>query len=100
MELFEGKKIKPSDLIRSLMRLQYVQDIELKRGAFRKTPTEIEIISPTGQEATKIVFKNDTIIKMYRALLNDPEDLETKDLNYEKNRPYDYLSRQILDYDR
>ena len=84
MELFEGKKIKPSDLIRSLMRLQYVQDIELKRGAFRKTPTEIEIISPTGQEATKIVFKNDTIIKMYRALLNDPEDLETKDLNYEK----------------
>jgi len=84
LELFEGKKIKPSDLIRSLMRLQYVQDIELKRGAFRKTPTEIEIVSPTSQEATKLVFKNNTIVRMYRALLNDPEDLETKDLNYEK----------------
>ncbi len=84
LELFEGKQIKPSDFIRSLLRLQYVQDIELKRGAFRKTQTEIEIISPTGQEVTKVTFKNDTIIRMYRALLNDPEDLETKDLNYEK----------------
>ena len=84
LELFEGKKIKPSDLIRGLMRLQYVQDIELKRGTFRKTPTEIEIISPTGQEVTKLVFKSDVIVRMYRTLLNDPEDLETKDLNYEK----------------
>jgi excinuclease ABC subunit B len=84
LELFEGKQIKPSDFIRSLMRLQYVQDIELKRGAFRKTPTEIEIVSPASQEVTKVVFKNDTIIRMYRALLKDPEDLETKDLEYEK----------------
>ena len=66
------------------MCLEYVKDIELKRGAFRKTPTEIEIVSPTSQEATKLVFKNNTIVRMYRALLNDPEDLETKDLNYEK----------------
>ncbi|MEK7138214.1 MAG: excinuclease ABC subunit UvrB [Patescibacteria group bacterium] len=84
LELFEDKKIKPSDLIRSLMRLQYVQDIELKRGTFRKTPTEIEIVSPAGQEVTKVVFKNDAIVRMYRALLNDVEELETKDLNYEK----------------
>ena len=84
LELFEGKKIKPSDFIRSLMRLQYIQDIEMKRGAFRKTPTEIEIVSPAGQEVTKVVFKNDTIVRMYRALLAEAEDLETKDLNYEK----------------
>lgn len=84
LEIFEGKKIGQSDFIRSLMRLQYVQDIELKRGAFRKTKTEIEIISPTGQEVTKLVFKNDIIIRMYRALLNDPEELETKDLDYQK----------------
>ncbi len=84
LELFEGKKIKPSDFIRGLMRLQYIQDIELKRGAFRKTPTEIEIVSPAGQEVTKVVFKNDTIVRMYRALLADPEELETKYLNYEK----------------
>src|SRR5258708_3757402 len=84
LELFEGKKIKPSDLIRSLIRLQFVQDIELKRGAFRKTPTEIEIVSPTSEEVTKIMFKNDAIFKMYRAILKDPEELETKDLEYEK----------------
>ncbi len=84
LELFEGKKIKPSDFIRSLQRLQYVQDIEMKRGAFRKTPTEIEIVSPAGQEVTKLVFKNDTIVRMYRALLKDPEDLENKELDYQK----------------
>ncbi|MBP9822509.1 MAG: excinuclease ABC subunit UvrB [Candidatus Pacebacteria bacterium] len=84
LEIFEGKKIKPSDFIRSLMRLQYVQDIELKRGAFRKTPTEVEIISPTGTEVTKVVFKNDTVVRMYRAMLKDPEELEMKDLDYEK----------------
>ena len=84
LELFEGKKIKPSDFIRSLQRLQYVQDIELKRGAFRKTPTEIEIVSPAGQEVTKVVFKNDAMVRMYRALLKDPEDLENKELDYQK----------------
>jgi len=84
LELFEGKKIKPSDFIRNLMRLQYIQDIELKRGTFRKTSNEIEIVSPTSQEVTKIIFKNDVIYKMARATLTDPEDLETKDLNYEK----------------
>ncbi|MEK9158271.1 MAG: DEAD/DEAH box helicase family protein, partial [Patescibacteria group bacterium] len=84
LEIFEGKKIQPSDLIRSLMRLQYVQDIELKRGAFRKTPNEIEVISPTGQEVTKIVFKNDYIVRMYRAILKDPEELEMRDLDYQK----------------
>ncbi len=84
LELFEGKKISSSDLIRSLVRLQFVQDIELKRGAFRKTPTEIEIVSPTSEEVTKIVFKNDTIVRMYRATVKDPEELETKDLEYEK----------------
>lgn len=84
LELFEGKKMKASDLIRSLTRLQFVQDIELKRGAFRKTPTEIEIVSPTSEEVTKVVFKNDTIVRMYRAILKDPEELEMKDLEYEK----------------
>src|SRR3989339_1132334 len=30
LEIFEGKKIKPPELVRSLLRLQYAQDIELK----------------------------------------------------------------------
>ncbi|KKU90056.1 MAG: UvrABC system protein B [Candidatus Yanofskybacteria bacterium GW2011_GWA1_48_10] len=94
LELFEGKKIKPSELVRNLIRLQYTQDIELKRGSFRKTQNEIEITSPTSQEVVKICFKNDLssagpdrasfISRMYRAVLENPEDLETKDLEYQK----------------
>jgi excinuclease ABC subunit B len=37
LEIFEKKKINSSELIRNLMRLQYVQDIELKRVKFLKT---------------------------------------------------------------
>jgi len=94
LEIFEGKKITPNELVRSLIRLQYTQDIELKRGAFRKTPNEIEIVSPTSQEVFKVVFKNDpsrlgraeadTIAKIYRATLTDPEELEMRDLDYQK----------------
>ncbi|KKR88666.1 MAG: UvrABC system protein B [Candidatus Yanofskybacteria bacterium GW2011_GWA1_44_21] len=84
LEIFEGKKINPSDLVRSLMRLQYTADIELKRGAFRKTANEIEIVSSNGQDAYKITFKNDEVAKMYRADVKDPEDLEFKDMQYER----------------
>ncbi len=88
LEIFEGKKITSSELVRGLMRLQYAQDIELKRGSFRKMQNEIEIVSPTSQEVTKIVFAKksgtETIARMYRATLKDPEELETKDLDYEK----------------
>jgi excinuclease ABC subunit B len=84
LEIFEGKKMSPVDMIRGLVRLQYIQDIELKRGTFRKTSNEIEIVSPTSEEVTKVVFKNDTIIRLYRARLKDPEELEMKDLNFDK----------------
>ena len=84
LEIFEGKKIKPSDLVRGLMRLQYAQDIELKRGSFRKTTNELEIVSPASQEVIKIVFKGDSIGRMYRATIADPEELELNELSYEK----------------
>lgn len=84
LEIFDGKKMSPPEMVRALIRLQYTQDIELKRGSFRKTHDEIEIVSPTSEEVTKVTFKNDTIVKLYRAQLGDPEDLETKDLKYEK----------------
>lgn len=90
LSIFEGKKIKPADLVRGLLRLQYIQDIELRRGTFRKTSSEIEIVAPSAQEVIKIKFKNNTlkgdvIEKIYRATLSDPEELETKDLKYEKS---------------
>ena len=84
LEIFEGKKIKPAELAKALLRLQYAQDIELKRGCFRKTSAEFEVISPTAQEVVKIRFKGDAIEKISVAMLNDPEELETRDLNYEK----------------
>ncbi len=88
LEIFEGKKITPSDFARNLIRLQYAQDIELKRGSFRKTTNEIEIVSPTSQEVTKVIFGtkgNDSFVsKIYRAHLADPEELETNEISYEK----------------
>lgn len=84
LEIFESKKIKPSELARSLLRLQYAQDIELKRGCFRKTTNEFEIISPTAQEVVKIRLKNDAVEKISVAALNDPGELETRELKYER----------------
>lgn len=84
LDIFEGKKIKPSEFARSLLRLQYAQDIELKRGCFRKTTNEFEIVSPTAQEVVKIRLKGDAIEKISIATLNDQEELEMRDLTYEK----------------
>ena len=84
LEIFESKKINPSELARSLLRLQYKQDIELKRGCFRKTTNEFEIVPPTAQEVIKIRLKGDAIDKIYIANLNNPEELEMRDLVYEK----------------
>ncbi|MFH0892566.1 MAG: DEAD/DEAH box helicase family protein, partial [Candidatus Falkowbacteria bacterium] len=45
LEIFEKKKMNPDELVRALLRLQYAPDIELKRGAFRKTRDEIYIVT-------------------------------------------------------
>lgn len=84
LELFTGKKIQPAELVRGLLRLQYAQDIELKRGCFRKTSNEIEIVSPGSQETVKVVFKNGCIDKIYRADIKNPDELEFSDLKYGK----------------
>lgn len=84
LEIFEGKKIKPNELAHSLLRLQYNQDIELKRGYFRKTTNEFEIVPPTAQEVIKIHLKDDAIDKISTAALNNPEEIEMMDLEYEK----------------
>lgn len=56
LELFDGQKISDSDVVLSLKRLQYTQDIELKRGTFRKTRNEIEIVPATGDRIIKLSF--------------------------------------------
>ncbi len=84
LEIFQKKKITSSELIRNLIRLQYVQDIELKRGAFRKTRDELEIVNPSGEEIIKIKFKNDAILSISRATVKDTEELEMEIPNFEK----------------
>ena len=84
LEIFESKKIKATELVNNLMRLQYIPEIELKRGSFRKTPDEIEIVSPSAQEVIKVTFKGEKIDRMYRALVSDLDELEMRDLKYEK----------------
>jgi len=84
LQIFENKKISSSEMVRGLMRLQYVPDIELKRGCFRKTTNEIEVVAPSAQEVIKIKFKDDKIEKIMQASISDPEELEMKDLKYEK----------------
>jgi excinuclease ABC subunit B len=84
MEIFENKKITSSELVRNLVRLQYAQDIELKRGCFRKSRDEIEIVNPNGVEIIKIRLKNDKIIGLGIATLKDPDELELGTPNFEK----------------
>src|SRR3990167_11518429 len=71
-------------MVRGLLRLQFVPDIELKRGCFRKTSNEIEVVAPSAQEVIKIKIKNHKVEKIMRAVISDPEELEMKDLKYEK----------------
>ena len=91
LDIFEGKKMKPADLARSLLRLQYTQDIELKRGNFRKTASEIELVTSSGQEVIKVKFarqgriiKTDIIEKISVADIVDLEELEMKEMQYYK----------------
>lgn len=78
MHLVEGQNIRLSDLIDNLRRLQYQQDIELKRGSFRKTRDEIEIVPATGDNIVKLTLsgggEKSKISKIWRA---DNINLET-----------------------
>jgi excinuclease ABC subunit B len=84
LELFEGKKLTASELVRHLTRLQYGHDIELKRACFRKAHDEIEVVSSSASEVRRIKFKNDRIVAMSLATIDDPEELETGNPRFEK----------------
>lgn len=79
LNIFQGQKMKADELMRGLIRLQYVQDIELKRGCFRKTSKEIELMGPDGQNIFKITLLNDKIAKIMHATISSPEELDTDD---------------------
>jgi excinuclease ABC subunit B len=84
LHLFEGQKIQPRDIIKNLLRLQYNQDIELKRGAFRKGVNEIEIVAPSGDRITKIKIGNGKIARIAVAEGLDLDALLDKEPHYEK----------------
>jgi len=84
LRLREGQKIAPKEIITALLRLQYSQDIELKRGVFRKTSDEFEIVSAAGDRITKIRMIGDKITKLS---VTDNIDLDTllyKEWKFEK----------------
>lgn len=84
IELFDGQKISTSELLTALRRLQYVQDIELKRGTFRKTRTELEIVPATGDEIIKIKFVGNRIGKISIARNIDLEKVVYDEPSFEK----------------
>ncbi|HXV27078.1 MAG TPA: excinuclease ABC subunit UvrB [Candidatus Paceibacterota bacterium] len=84
LELFEGRKMSPSAFIQNLTRLQYAQDIELKRGCFRKAHDEIEVVAPSAMQITKVRFRNDRIIGIGIADITDPDEMETTNPRYER----------------
>ncbi|MBI4160441.1 MAG: excinuclease ABC subunit UvrB [Candidatus Yanofskybacteria bacterium] len=84
LKIFEGQKISTKDIMTALARLQYAQDLELKRGTFRKSINEIEVVSATGDKITKIRNKGGKIEKIYVARVSDMESLSETDPVYEK----------------
>ncbi len=84
LEIFEGQKINPKNIVVSLLKLQYAQDIELKRGTFRKSTDEIEIVSATGDKITKIKMRGNKIEKISIAEGVDLDSLVYDDPTYEK----------------
>ena len=84
LHLFEGQKISPKEIIASLLRLQYAQDIELKRGIFRKGVNEIEVVAPSGDKITKIKLGSNKIAKILVAEDLDLDTLLDKEPNYQR----------------
>ena len=84
LNIFENQKISLTELIKSLARLQYQKDYEIKRGGFRNTKDEIEVFSADGNNLYKIVFSKNKIFKIYNARVNHPDDIEFEKPNYQR----------------
>src|SRR3989344_3980449 len=84
LDIFVGQKITARELVATLQRLQYSQDIELKRGCFRKTSNEIELVSASGDRIIKIGMLGSKINKMSLAEITDLDTLLYKEPRYDK----------------
>ncbi len=84
LDLFESQKISPKDIVSGLLRLQYGQEVELKRGTFRKTTNEFEIVSATGDFITKLRLKGNTLDRIHVAENIDLDSVIYQDLKYER----------------
>jgi excinuclease ABC subunit B len=89
LKLYEGQKISASKLAQTLIRLQYIQDIELGRGKFRKTKDEFEIIPATGNEIVKVAVSKNQIKKISIA----------RDIDLEKLSETEPEFKQIIEMD-
>jgi len=84
LDIFEGQKMSNQELQKNLLRLQYAQDIELKRGRFRKTRDEFEIIPATGNKIIKIKIAGNKIKKISAAENFDLDALDLSELKYHR----------------
>ncbi len=82
--LFEGQKITMKQIVASLKRLQYEPNLELKRGTFRTTRDEIEVVAATGDKILKIKMLPTKIAKLTQADDVDLESLFYTDLTYHR----------------
>lgn len=82
LEIFQGQKITDSQLYEHLVRLQYAPDMELKRGKFRKTREEFEIVPATGDKVWRVKIWRGQIKKIELAEKVDFGSLDFSDLKY------------------
>ena len=83
-DVFENQEITDREIFNNLLRLQYKQDIELKRGTFRKSRDEFEIIPSTGNAAVKIKTNNKRVFKIFIAENVDLENIIVKPPSYQR----------------
>lgn len=67
LEIFQEQKITPDQFSEHLLRLQYAPDIELRRGKFRKTREEFEIVPATGDKILRLKISGGKIKKIEAA---------------------------------
>ena len=84
LDIFEGQKMTASEFNKHLLHLQYVPDVELKRGKFRKTREEFELISATGNEVLKVKIIGNQIKKISTAENIDLDALDFDDLSFDR----------------
>ena len=84
IDLFAGQKISSQQLIEKLRRLQYDQDIELRRGSFRKTRTDFEIVPAAGDQIISISLKDGKIVKISITRDIDLEKVKLIEPKFEK----------------